>query len=251
VVYVGAETMVTTTVDALMAELAPPTSPNLLVVDTQGADLKVLRGATETLKQVDGLLVEVAEAPLYVGGCTFAELRAFLEPLGFHLRQLRTDAVGHGDAFFCRKSPAILDALPTYGGDLARGKNAYQSSFSMWSQFNDPQGAVRGVKSGRFGFHTDEEDRPWWQVDLGAVTALNEIRVFNCLESCSERADSLHVFISDDGMDWREVHAPTGERFGGVDGHPLRVMVPGERARIVRVQLGERNYLHLDAVEVY
>lgn len=251
VVYVGSERMTTTTVDALMADLAPPTSPNLLVVDTQGADLKVLHGASETLKQIDGVFVEVSETPLYIGGCTFADIRAYLEPRGFHLRQLRTDAVGHGDAFFARSSPAILADLPTYGGDLARGKNAYQSSFSMWSRLNDPQGAVRGVKSGSFGFHTDEEDRPWWQVDLGSVTPLSEIRVFNRIDGCGERADSLHVFVSDDGMDWREVHSPTGQTFGGVDGRPLRVMVPGERARIVRMQLGARNYLHLDAVEVY
>ena len=31
----------------------------------------------------------------------------------------------------------------------------------------DAAGAVDGVKDGKWGFHTDFENNPWWQVDLG------------------------------------------------------------------------------------
>jgi len=31
----------------------------------------------------------------------------------------------------------------------------------------DAAGGVDGVKNGSWGFHTDNENDPWWQVDLG------------------------------------------------------------------------------------
>ena len=45
--------------------MALPGTPNLLVIDTQGSELKVLTGAKETLLAVDGVFVEISEQPLY------------------------------------------------------------------------------------------------------------------------------------------------------------------------------------------
>lgn len=89
---------------------------------------------------------------------------------------------------------------PTPGSlNLALNRPAKQSSTSQWSHPDDAQGAVDGNVSGGYGFHTASEPTPWWQVDLGAVRALTEIRIFNRRDCCSERARTLQVLLSNDG----------------------------------------------------
>jgi len=140
---------------------------------------------------------------------------------------------------------------PTSGSpNLALNRPAKQSSTSQWSQPNDARGAVDGNTSGGFGFHTESEPNPWWQVDLGAVKALAEIHIFNRRDCCSERARTLQVLLSSDGVSWTRVFSNPGTVFGA-DGTPLRVSVKGLSARFVRLQLAETNYLHLDEVQVF
>ena len=43
----------------------------------------------------------------------------------------------------------------------------------------DAAGACDGVKDGQWGFHTEHEDRPWWQVDLGKPHELDRLLVYN------------------------------------------------------------------------
>lgn len=136
--------------------------------------------------------------------------------------------------------------------NLALNRPSQQSSRSEWSSPTDPQGAVNGVKQGGFGFHTSLETNPWWQVDLGALFALQEVRVFNRMDCCSERARTLRVLLSADGQSWQTAYSHDGSLFGGAnDGRPLKVHLQGQSARFVRLQLAERNYFHLDEVEVF
>lgn len=135
--------------------------------------------------------------------------------------------------------------------NLALNKPARQSSTSAWSTANDAQGAVNGVKNGSFGFHTDIENQPWWQVDLQQVYPLGEIHVYNRMEEAA-RAASLLILLSNDGSTWQQVYSQGGTVFGGVtDGKPLKVNLSGRQARFVRLQLAARQYFHLDEVEVY
>ncbi|MFH1921499.1 MAG: discoidin domain-containing protein [Planctomycetota bacterium] len=56
----------------------------------------------------------------------------------------------------------------------------------------DAAGAVDGVKDGRFGFHTDRDASPWWQVDLGEPVGLDRIVVYNrCDGNVEARAARL------------------------------------------------------------
>lgn len=253
IVYTGAQRMVTTTVDRIIAEHSPGRVPNLLVIDAQGSDLRVLQGATRSLPSLDGVYIEVSEAPLYEGGCTLEDVTGFLRGFDLRLRWLRLDGAGHGEAFYCRPKPEAI-SMPDYDGVLSEGKPAAQSSLCQWSYFdvaNGPQGGVDGPLTGRPGFHTDIEDAPWWQVDLEAVHTLNEVRVFNRMDCARERSRTLRVLLSDDGETWRCVHDQAGRTFGGADGRPLQVRLTGEQARYVRLQLAERSFLHLDKVRVF
>ena len=60
----------------------------------------------------------------------------------------------------------------------------------------DAAGAVDGVKDGKWGFHTDFENNPWWQVDLGRPTKLDRVVIYNRCDALSERNSRLLVLLS-------------------------------------------------------
>ena len=68
-------------------EVAPDelVGPVLCKLDVQGYELEVLRGATETLRHVDALVVELAFEQHYEGQPLFTEVLAELTDLGFAL----------------------------------------------------------------------------------------------------------------------------------------------------------------------
>ncbi len=115
----------------------------------------------------------------------------------------------------------------------------------------DALGACDGVKDGKWGFHTNNEENPWWQVDLGRSHPLDRVLVYNRCDAAA-RADGLLLLLSPDGRAWREAGRHSGPTFfGASDGKPFVFSLGGARARYVRLQLPGVGYLHLDEVEVY
>ncbi len=118
---------------------------------------------------------------------------------------------------------------------------------------DDAAGGCDGVIDGTFGFHTDQDLEPWWQVDLQQVVPLSRVVIYNRDAGVAGRAAHLRVLLSEDGAQWREVYQHDGTPFIGYsDQKPLIVSLPqSPPARWVRVQLPGREYLHLEEVEVY
>ena len=116
----------------------------------------------------------------------------------------------------------------------------------------DAAGAVDGVIDGTWGFHTEIEDDPWWQVDLGAPVALGRLVLYNRCDATGSRNRRIRVLLGDDGGDVRQAYQHDGTDFWGhSDGRPLVVDLAGRRARFIRLQLPGRSYFHLDEVQVY
>ncbi|MFO7774611.1 MAG: SUMF1/EgtB/PvdO family nonheme iron enzyme, partial [Candidatus Hydrogenedentota bacterium] len=109
----------------------------------------------------------------------------------------------------------------------------------------DAAGAVDGQLTGRFSFHTSEDETPFWQVDLGAVHELDRVEIHNPHES--QRAANFRLLLSDDGGQWREAHQHEGEGAGP----SVTVPLADQQARYIRIELPGPNYLHLDEVEVF
>ncbi len=246
ITYVNSIEMVSCKLDTLIKRF-PKVFFNLLVIDVQGAELMVLKGATELLNELDAVFLEVNDAPLYEGCCTLDDLIDFLKPFGFRIKSLAIGKYGFGDALFLRKKK-LVEAV---GENVALGRPASQSSRSRWSKPDDPQGGNNGKKTGSYGFHTNTEVNPWWQVDLEQTRHVREIRVFNRIDMCTERVRTLAVMVSEDGETWQTLHTQEGSKFGGIDGRPLIVPVDWVPARYVRVGLNEKQALHLDEIEVY
>lgn len=106
-------------------------------------------------------------------------------------------------------------------------------------------GRVEPNQDPRYMFHTNIENNPWWQVDLGKVSTLTNIKLHNRINA-GERAKFIQVFISQDGNNWRKVYTHNGSVWEKLD-----INVNQQEARFVRVQLADRNYLHLFEVEVF
>lgn len=116
----------------------------------------------------------------------------------------------------------------------------------------DAIGACDGIKDGTWGFHTERQDDPWWQIDLGESTfSLDRVVIFNRCDFAG-RAARLIVLLSDDGKTFRRVYQHDGTPFlGHTDGKPLIVEFDGATARYLRLQQPGRDYFHLDEVEIY
>jgi SAM-dependent methyltransferase len=148
--------------------------------------------------------------------------------------------------------------LPQTRTNLALNQPADQSSTSYWSWHDhtkiDAAGGNDGRITGFYGFCTEFEAEPWWEVDLGQAVPIQEILVFNRIDgdAWAQRAAHLCISLSNDHLAWHPVFTRTSDSpFGGADGRPLRVELTGKASRFVRLSLPETNFLHLDEVEIY
>ncbi len=114
----------------------------------------------------------------------------------------------------------------------------------------DAAGAVDGVADEPWGFHTDREENPWWQVDLQAQAKLERVVVHNRGDGAHARAATLRLLLSADGKTWQEAYRHGGQTFGFGE-RALTLPCGGREARYVRLQLTAKQYFHLNEVQVY
>jgi FkbM family methyltransferase len=105
--YIESMVMETSTVDEIVFSTFRGKQFDLMVVDVQGAELLVLKGALRTLALVEAVYVEVSERPLYEGSCTWPQIHAFLEGLGFFLKHLSIGPHFYGNAFYLRNTAYV------------------------------------------------------------------------------------------------------------------------------------------------
>jgi FkbM family methyltransferase len=101
-------TVKVTTLDRVLADIKF-TSPTLLKIDAQGYEGNILKGATETLKRVDMVLLEGSFKQMYEGEMLFSDILNLMAEKGFRfsrpvgwLSDPRTDEVLQMDALFVR-----------------------------------------------------------------------------------------------------------------------------------------------------
>jgi glycosyltransferase involved in cell wall biosynthesis len=231
--------------------------------------LEVLPAATsgtqEELETNSRLLGEVANDPIYrhawltdeMRDVFLSEIEEVLEPADAPIRlknHFASWADHQNDAGRFPGQPV----RPEEGlANLSLRKPATQSSVSEWSRRptveQDAAGAVNGKCDGLRKFHTGLEDNPWWQVDLGGLAVIHEIRIYNTTESVAFRFKNFSLEVSIDAQAWVELARKEDDAVvGGVGASPFVWNGPGTAfARFVRITLLGKDYLHLDQVEVY
>jgi FkbM family methyltransferase len=77
---------------------------NFLIVDTQGYELEVLRGALQTLCNIDYVFIEVNKGEVYENCAKFDEINALLEERNFYCSHIRWfSGVPWGDALYIKR----------------------------------------------------------------------------------------------------------------------------------------------------
>src|SRR5262249_25105652 len=77
------ETHLTSTLDSLVGEVVKDRKSILLKLDTQGSELDILHGASETLKKVKAVVIEVAYTNYNLNAPKADEVIKFMEENGF------------------------------------------------------------------------------------------------------------------------------------------------------------------------
>jgi FkbM family methyltransferase len=242
VVYTEALKMTTSRAETILKQHYRLDDFNLAVIDTQGADLMVLKGLGEYVNYLDAINIEVSDTPLYEGGATFDEIYHYLKDRDFSLSMLETTNTDWGNAFFKRRQPVhVRETLNA----VSEGKPVTQSStLGNWKAEFGNDG---DITHRRKFFHTKMEKSPWWKVDLERSTAIKKVYLYD-RPGQTERAKSLVVEVSEDDREWLKIH----DRAGAIIKKGQGVVAISWRghARYVRVRLAEQNYLHLRQVSV-
>lgn len=141
--------------------------------------------------------------------------------------------------------------------NLALNRPAGQST--TFNNLTVASKAVDGNTSGdgeAFIAATGLENQPWWQVDLGSIQDISDIRLWNRTDRLGDRLQNFYVLVSSDPMtsgDLGVTKSQTGVTpyyIPGPVGQNVTIGInrPG---RYIRVQLGGRDYLQLAEVEVF
>jgi FkbM family methyltransferase len=107
ITFAGTERVRMDTLDHVIAALGAEGVYSEMVIDVQGYELEVLKGATETLRRdIDWIMCEVSLTPLWEGGALMGQIDAFLEEHDFVRNQYETYLYGPdqscGDAVYNR-----------------------------------------------------------------------------------------------------------------------------------------------------
>jgi hypothetical protein len=148
------------------------------------------------------------------------------------------------------------------GSNLAQGKAATESSTFPGYAGAGAASAVDGITDGNFFdgsvTATNQDTNAWWQVDLGASTAIGSVIIWNRTDCCGTRLTDFWVFISNTPFLPTDTPSMLQNRPGTFSSHQTAAPNPsaiiaanGVSGRYVRVQLTGTDYLSLAEVQVF
>ncbi len=121
--------------------------------------------------------------------------------------------------------------------------------------------AVDGNKDGDFWNGnsvslTNWTNNPWWQVDLGQVSEIKDIKIWNRTDCCQNSLKNYHIFISNVPFNSTNLNNTINQN--GVQniyrsstaGSPTTISINGT-GRYVRIQLAGQGFLGLTEVEIF
>ncbi len=96
-------------------------------------------------------------------------------------------------------------------------------------------------------FHTNIDDNPWWEVDLGEVCDISKINLYNVTDEYKDRLEDLYIRVSEEPFKSNN----DGSSWAGPVTPDLVGSYPGfKRGRFVRIYLTKKGVLNFCEVEV-
>jgi len=239
--------------------LALGRTPNDLVED-EALRAQVTRALPEsiTFERLSELVagpphVDTAEARIGVGseeaealaGAAHALLDVALAPERQLRRAVTRRLLRVSVTVLCLALAAVLAVKAVtaiaMGPNLAENKPWRASS--AYGGFSAEAGMCDGRKT-RIFFHTNREQDPWVELDLGGPTLIHRVDVRNRRDCCRDRSFPLMIEGSLDGQLWHELGRQT---------QPFTkwtLEFEPTTARYVRAKALKRTFLHLESIEV-
>ena len=94
-------------------------------------------------------------------------------------------------------------------------------------------------------FHTNQEENPWIEFDLGSIKRPAKVQLDNRTDCCVERANPVAIEVSTDHVAWKQVARHDGE-FSSWTGSFTPV-----DARWLRIRVLKLTNLHLSRVRIF
>jgi hypothetical protein len=174
-------------------------------------------------------------------------LRTLLEPRSLlHLRALRIGRIALL-AFLVVGTVAWQIQEARKPRNLALHAPVTLSSVHPHATF-PADGLTDGVKVGTYGAHTNWEETPWVQVDLGDVYRIDTVKVYNRGDGWYDIGMPMTLLFSEDGVEFTEVDERV-EQFYRWD--PWVFEAGKQRARYVRVHGAKGKVVALNELEVF
>ncbi|MCB9220104.1 MAG: discoidin domain-containing protein [Ignavibacteriales bacterium] len=147
----------------------------------------------------------------------------------------------------------------TNNTNLALGKKTESSSIGFFSPphlANDGDLIPQGwdFQNWNYGsvFHSNLQDKPWWQVDLGGNFIVSSVKIYNRTDFAPERLSNFDIFVTSEKLDHtRENVFPLATESGSMGKVKAYQANQPSAGRYVRVQLHGTNYLSLAEVQVF
>ncbi|WP_180380367.1 discoidin domain-containing protein [Campylobacter devanensis] len=135
--------------------------------------------------------------------------------------------------------------------NLAKGKNAIQSSISKWSHIDDANRAINyDLGDINFAFHTGWEDNPYWMIDLENIEPIDCIRITNRKEDKYKKINkNLKVEYSIDNISWMKID-PNMHEWRDLDILEINVF-QAIKARYIKIYLNATGHLVLKKIEIF
>ncbi len=141
---------------------------------------------------------------------------------------------------------------PVTGGDnIALNKPVTQSS----NYLNGSPASLANDGNPNSFNHTENDQNAWVEVDLGAVSDISTIQVFNRTDCCAERLSNFHVLVSNTPFSSKNLNTTINQNgvgnffTSGNAGTPTTIQA-NRSGRYVRVQLAGSNFLHISELVV-
>ena len=158
-------------------------------------------------------------------------------------------------SYYSKRIKACIDEVTQRSATVAKhrhnvalGKPWSVSPPGAWWPSNGICGPTSAVR-GEFFFHSDLAEYPCFKLDLGEPEHVAEIRIYNRRDLYARRAQRMRVWI---GLD-DDAYALIFEAAvcdWDVE-RPLFLKLDGEEFRFIKIDLDEREVLHLDGLEIY
>jgi len=148
------------------------------------------------------------------------------------------------------------ETTPTPTPPTADGTNLALNKKALQSSTYNSLGAQRVNDGNKTSFnHTLEDAEAWWQVDLGTVSDITNIEIYNRLDCCSKKLSDFHVFVSDvpfsaTNLSDTKSQPGIGDYFTAGQAENITTLNVNRTGRYVRVQLSGTNSLHMGEVVV-